>query len=79
MANRFLGTSLPESGYRIEYQAVPLAPEELKAQREDIIAKLGANLIGPVEAIQQLHPDFSDVEAVEYLNRIKRQKIEFGF
>jgi len=29
LANRFLGTSLPEAGYRVSYHSMPLTPEEM--------------------------------------------------
>ena len=78
LCNRFLGTVLPEEGYNIKYQSLPLSPEELKAQREDIAAKLDLGLIGPIEAVMQLHPDFDRVEAVAYLTQIRKERIEFS-
>ena len=77
LANRFLGTNLPESGYRISYQSLALGPEELKAQREDILEKLQAGLISPIDAIQALNPDVDQVGAVELLQKIRRERAEF--
>ncbi len=77
LCNRFLGTSLPESGYRISYQSLALGPEELKAQREDILEKLQAGLISPIDAIQALNPDVDQVGAVELLQKIRRERAEF--
>jgi len=77
LCNRYLGTNLPETGYRVSYQSLALGPEELKAQREDILAKLQAGLISPIEAIQILNPDLDYTAAVEHLNKIRRERAEF--
>jgi hypothetical protein len=77
LCNRYLGTNLPETGYRVSYQSLALGPEELKAQREDILAKLQAGLISPIEAIQILNPDLDHTAAVEHLNKIRRERAEF--
>ena len=77
LCNRYLGTDLPESGYRVSYQSLALGPEELKAQREDLLAKLQAGLISPIEAIQTLNPDLDYTAAVEHLNKIRRERAEF--
>lgn len=79
MANRFLGQSLPESGYTIEYQAIPLSPEEQKAQRQDLIEKLDSGLMTPIDAVKDLHVNMTNLEAAEYLRDIRRQRAEFGF
>lgn len=77
ISNRFLGTSYPEEPiYSIQYIAVPLSPQELAAQREDIIAKLDRGLIGYTEAMQELY-DLTPEEAEEKLRTIKKERIEF--
>ena len=78
IANRFLGHSFPESGYRIEYSSIPLSPEESKGLRDDIIDKMNNGLLTKIDAIRTLYPDLSDDQAGEYLREIKRQTIEFG-
>ncbi|MGA0874706.1 MAG: hypothetical protein ACO3Q6_05650 [Ilumatobacteraceae bacterium] len=77
LANRYLGTSLPESGYRIMYQSVGMSPDELKAQREDIIEKLKAGLISPIMAVQELNPDLDMQGAADLLRQIRRERAEF--
>ena len=77
ISNRFLGTNYPEEPiYNIQYIAVPLSPEELKAQREEIKFRLEKGLIGMVEATQELY-DITEEEAVEKLRIIRQQRIEF--
>jgi hypothetical protein len=44
LSNRFLGTNIAEDGYRVSYHSMPLTPEEMRAQREDIIAKMTCRL-----------------------------------
>lgn len=77
LANRFLGTSLPEAGYRVSYHSMPLTPEEMRAQREDIIAKMQASLISPVQAVMMMYEDMDQREAREYLLQIRRERAEF--
>ena len=79
LANRFLGTNLPETGYRMEYNSVPLSPEELKAQREDIISKLQAGLMDPITAILRLYPDWDEETAINYLTSIEEGRKRFPF
>jgi hypothetical protein len=77
LANRFLNTSLPESGYRVSYHSMPLTPDEMRAQREDIIAKMQASLISPVQAVMMMYEDMDQREAREYLLQIRRERAEF--
>ena len=77
LSNRFLGTSLPESGYRIAYKSLPLSPEETKAAREDIVQKLSAGLISPIQAMQIMYPDLSEEQARQELLKIRRERAEF--
>ena len=77
LVNRFLGSSLPESGYRIQYQSIPLSPEERRAEREDIVAKLEAGLLSPVAAVQIMHPDMDEGEAIRYLEKVRKDKAQF--
>ena len=78
IANRYLKTNYPESGYKIKYSAIPLSKEEAEGVRKDVMEKMQAGLITMVEAIRTIHPEFSEDEAGEYLREIKRQQIEFG-
>lgn len=77
LSNRFLGTRLPEDGYRVSYHSMPLTPEEMRAQREDIIAKMSAGLISPVTAVMMMYDDMDPKEAREYLLQIRRERAEF--
>tara|TARA_Y100001973_G_scaffold66978_1_gene97857 strand:- start:864 stop:2306 length:1443 start_codon:yes stop_codon:yes gene_type:complete len=78
MSNLFLGLpQMPESGYRVQYQPIPLSPEETKAQREDVIQKLDTGLISPVQAIQILNPDLDVDSAKLELLRIRKERAEF--
>ena len=77
LANRFLGASLPEQGYRVSYQSLPMSPQEMEALRKDITEKMAAGLISPVDAIKMLNPDLSDEAAREELIKIRRERAEF--
>ena len=77
LSNRFLGTSLPEEGYRVSYHSLPLTPDEIRAQREDIIGKMSAGLMSPVQAIMELYDDMDQIEAKMMLNQIRKDRAEF--
>ena len=77
LSNRFLNTSLPETGYRIAYKSLPLSPEETRAAREDIVQKLSAGLISPIQAMQIMYPDLSEEQARQELVKIRRERAEF--
>jgi len=72
-----LGTNLPEDGYRVSYHSMPLTPDEMRAQREDITAKLQAGLISPVTAVMMMFDDMDEKEAREYLRQIRIERAEF--
>lgn len=78
LCNIFLGESLPESGYRVQYQQLRLSPEEMKAVREDVIQKLSAGLISPVDAIMLLNADLDELEARNELDRIRKERAEYS-
>jgi hypothetical protein len=77
LSNRFLGTDLPEQGYRIAYKSLPLSPDETRAAREDIIAKLNSGLISPIQAMQIMYPDLSEEQARQELTKIRKERAEF--
>lgn len=77
LANRYLGTNLPEDGYRVSYHSMPLTPEEMRSQREDIVQKMQAGLISPVQAVMMMYDDMDGREAREYLLQIRRERAEF--
>jgi hypothetical protein len=54
-----------------------MSPDELKAQREDIIEKLKAGLISPIMAVQELNPDLDMQGAADLLRQIRRERAEF--
>ena len=75
LVNRHTGSSYPESGYRVQYQSIPLSPNELQAQREDLIAKMDAGLISPVDAYMALNPGIDRPEAIFRLQEIRAETL----
>jgi len=73
LANRQFGTSYPEGGYRIQYESIPLSPNELEAQREDLIKKMEAGLLSPVDAYMALNPGIDRPEAIFRLQEIRAE------
>ena len=76
LCNRFLNTNLPENNYRIQYAQVPQSPEEIKATREDVLAKMNSGLLSPIDAMIILNPGIDENTAREMLLKIKRERIE---
>lgn len=76
LCNRFLGTNLPESNYRIQYAQLPQSPDEIKSTREDILEKMSAGLMSPITAMQTMYAGIDEKTAREMLLKIKRERIE---
>jgi hypothetical protein len=68
LAARLLGA--PETGYRIEYRGLPPSPQEMAAEREQVLALLGAGLLDRVAAYMRLNPGVSEDEARAKVNQI---------
>jgi hypothetical protein len=77
ISNRYMNTSYPETGYRVEYHAIPLSPQESKEQRENMLALLASGLISKVDAMKILHPDFDDTDAKRELLKIQNDNLTF--
>ena len=77
LSNRLLGSSLPEAGYRIQYAPIPKSATELDAERRDLLEKLAAGLMSPIDAIMKMQPDLDPIQARRELERIRREKLEF--
>lgn len=75
--NGATGSRFPESGYSVSYPSLPLSSEEVKSQREDILAKIGAGLMSKVDAYIRLHPGLTRDQAVIELQRIQRENAQF--
>jgi len=79
MLNRHHGTTLPESGYSVLYQQIPLSPQELEARRKHVLELLEAGLIDRVAAYQQLNPGLSDDQARADLQAIDAARTAIPF
>ena len=77
IANSAFGLNMPESGFIVESSSIPLSPEALKAQREDILSKISAGLMSKVDGIMVLYPDFTRQEAISYLQQIENDQKQF--
>ncbi len=58
--------ALPETGWRIEYGAIPLSPDEMEAQRRDVLEQVNAGLLTKVDGWLRLNPGKTREEAVAY-------------
>jgi len=67
LLNRAHGSTLPESGYRIGYEGVPLSAEEKRGQRDHISAMLSLGLMDKIDAYQMLHAGISRPDALKAL------------
>lgn len=75
--NRSTGAGLPEDGYRLAYHAVPRSPQEIREEREHVLALLDRGLISPVRAYAQLH-GVDERTAEIRLEAIRRQRIDLN-
>lgn len=74
MLNRAMGTNLPEYGYTVTYQDLPLSPEELASRRTNILEMRAAKLISRVDAYAELHPGLSKKQAQVELDLIDAEE-----
>lgn len=63
LLNRAVGLGIPEYGYSVIYQDLPLSPEELQARRANILELLSAKLISRLDAYLELHPGMTRDQA----------------
>ena len=76
--NRATGSSVPEDGYTIRYQSIPLSDTERETARKDILEKIAAGLMSKVDAYIELHPGISRARAVQELQRVQRENALFS-
>lgn len=75
--NGATGSTYAESGYSIAYPSLPLSSDEIRGQREDLVAKVGLGLMSKVDAYLRLHPGLTREQAVIELQRIARENAQF--
>lgn len=76
--NRATGGNLPELGYAVIYRDLPLSPEELGARRKDVLERLEAGLLSPVDAYCELNPGTTRAQATRDLTRIAAERQTFA-
>jgi hypothetical protein len=70
MLNRALGLDLPESGYRVIYQEIPLSPEERAARRLDVFDLMDKGLLSRVNGYIRLNEGLTRAQALTAINEI---------
>lgn len=74
LLNRFADLNVPEAGYTIRYQAIPMSQQERDGIRKDLIEKIQAGIMSKADAYMELHPGLSRVRAIESLQRIMTEE-----
>lgn len=74
MLNRATGSNLPEAGYSVLYQDLPLSPDELASRRTNVLELLGARLISRKQAYIEIHPGMTDEQATADLATIDTEQ-----
>jgi len=74
LMNRAIGLGLPEAGYSVQYQDLPLSPEELRSRRENVLELLTSGLISRVDAYVELHPGLTQAQAQLDLQAIDAER-----
>lgn len=75
--NAATGSRWAEMGHTIGYPSLPMSADEVKSQREDLLAKVGAGLMSKVDAFMRLHPGMTREQAITELQRIQRENALF--
>ena len=74
LLNRATGSSLPETGYTLRFESVPLSSQEREAARRDVLEKIAAGLMSKVDGYMELHPGMSRARALQELQRIQLEE-----
>jgi hypothetical protein len=78
LLNRATNTGrLPESGWRPEYQQLPLSAMEQKARQDAAEQLINLGLLDKVTAYQQLHPGTTQADAIRQLRDIQAINAQF--
>lgn len=78
IANRSGLGSFPETGWRLEYRALPKTPEEAKAESEHLNAEVEAGMMHVVESYMRRHPGITEAQAETDLVKIRDTNARFG-
>jgi len=78
IANRSGLGSFPESGYRIEYLALPKTPKELQEEAQYLADQVASGMLSKVEAYQRQHPGISAEQAEAALRDIAEVNRRFS-
>ena len=63
--------ALPESGYRVAYQELPLSPQERGDRRAHVIELIAAGLMSQLEGYMFLNPGITPETAAERLKALE--------
>jgi hypothetical protein len=74
LLNLMTGSSVPETGYTIRYQAIPLSEQERDGLRKDLIEKVQAGIMSKVDAYMEIHSGISRARAIDALRRIQLEE-----
>lgn len=74
LVNRATGSNLPESGYEVVYQQIPLSPAEMEARRKHALELVAAGLMSKAEAYAEMHPGMSLAGARQALAAIAAEE-----
>jgi hypothetical protein len=74
LLNLMTGSSVPETGYTIRYQAIPLSEQERDGLRKDLMEKVQAGIMSKVDAYMEIHSGISRARAIDALRRIQLEE-----
>ena len=78
LLNANAGANLPEAGYVVHYQGVPLSPDERAARLAAVISKAELGMASPVDVVLAEHPDLTRAEAAAMLETIREERRLFS-
>ena len=78
LTNRARGTTLPEEGYTVGYQVLPLGGDEARTRDESVRARMGMGLLTRADALRVYHPEWTDQQILTYLAQVDRERALLG-
>jgi len=77
LSNSMAGTSLPEAGYNLRYQNIPLSADERRARIEEAKAGIEMGTRSVVDLVISENPGWNREEAVAWLERVRQERALF--
>lgn len=72
------GSNLPESGWSVTHDELPLTPAEAKGRADEAISDMELGIASPVDLVLARNPSWSRKQAVQHLKDVRRENTQFS-